>query len=82
MPDNYRAKPNMIDELRVVQIAEANAKVAALKTGEVHMANLPLKFTGPTNDAIDGSWLQPVGKYQPQTVYFAGNFGAQDVLWV
>ena len=77
VPDNYRAKPNMIDELRVVQIAEANAKVAALKTGEVHMANLPLKFTGPTNDAIDGSWLQPVGKYQPQTVYFAGNFWAR-----
>ena len=41
------------------------------------MANLPLKFTGSTNDAIDGSWLQPVGKYQPQTVYFAGNFWAR-----
>ncbi len=77
VPDNYRAKPNMIDELRVVQIAETNAKIAALKTGEVHMANLPLKFIGATNNDIADSWLQPTGKYQPQTVYFGGNFWAR-----
>jgi ABC-type transport system substrate-binding protein len=75
--DNWRAKPNMIDELRIVQIAETNAKVAALKTGEAHMANIPLKFIGDAKDDIPGSWLQLMGKYQPQTVYFSGNFWAK-----
>lgn len=75
--DNWRAKPDMIDEFRIVQIAETNAKIAALKTGEIHMANIPLKFIGDTNDDIDGSWLQLMGKYQPQVVYFSGNFWAR-----
>ena len=75
--DNWRAKPDMIDELRIVQIAETNAKIAALKTGEVHMANIPLKFIGDANGDIAGSWLQQMGKYQPQTVYFSGNFWAR-----
>ncbi len=77
VPGNWRAKPDMIDEFRVVQIAETNAKIAALKTGEAHMANIPLKFIGDANDDIDGSWLQLTGKYQPQTVYFSGNFWAK-----
>ena len=75
--DNYRAKPDMIDELRIVQIAETNAKIAALKTGEVHMANIPLKFIGDVNDDIDGSWLQLLGQYQAQIVYMSGNFWAK-----
>jgi len=75
--DNYRANPDMIDELRIVQIAETNAKIAALKTGEVHMANIPLKFIGDVNDDIAGSWLQLMGQYQAQIVYFSGNFWAR-----
>ena len=77
VPDNWRAKPNMIDELRIVQIAETNAKIAALKTGEAHMANIPLKFIGDAQNDIAGSYLQLTGKYQPQTVYFSGNFWAK-----
>lgn len=75
--DNWRAKPDMIDEFRIVQISETNAKIAALKTGEAHMAVIPLKFIGDAQDDISGSWLQLMGKYQPQTVYFGGNFWAK-----
>ena len=75
--DNWRAQPDMIDELQIVQIAETNAKIAALKTGEVHMANIPLKFIDATEADIEGSWAQATGKYQPQIVYFGGNFWAK-----
>ena len=75
--DNWRAQPDMIDELQIVQIAETNAKIAALRTGEVHMANIPLKFIDDTNSEIAGSWTQATGKYQPQIVYFGGNFWAK-----
>ena len=75
--DNWRAQPDMVDELRIVQIAETNAKFAALKTGEVHMANIPLKFIDYTKADIAGSWVQATGKYQPQIVYFGGNFWAK-----
>ncbi len=75
--DNWRAQPDMIDELQIVQIAENNAKIAALKTGEIHMANIPLKFLDDTKADIEGSWAQATGKYQPQIVYFAGNFWAK-----
>ena len=75
--DNWRAQPDMIDELQIVQIAETNAKIAALKTGEVHMANIPLKFIDDTKADIEGSWAQATGKYQPQIVYFGGNFWAK-----
>ena len=67
----------MIDEFRIVQIAETNAKIAALRTGEVHMANIPLKFISDANDDIAGSWLQLTGQYQAQIVYFGGNFWAK-----
>ena len=78
VPGNWRAPAHkMVDEFKVVQIAETNAKLAALKTGEVHMANIPLKFIGDANDDIEGSWLQMTGKYQPQIVYFGGNFWAK-----
>jgi ABC-type transport system substrate-binding protein len=75
--DNWRAQPDMIDELQIVQIAENNAKIAALKTGEIHMANIPLKFIDDSKADIEGSWAQATGKYQPQIVYFAGNFWAK-----
>ncbi len=75
--DNWRAQPDMIDELQIVQIAETNSKIAALKTGEVHMANIPLKFIDDSKAEIEGSWAQPTGKYQPQIVYFGGNFWAK-----
>ena len=75
--DNWRAQPDMIDELQIVQIAETNSKIAALKTGEVHMANIPLKFIDDSKADIEGSWAQATGKYQPQIVYFAGNFWAK-----
>ena len=75
--DNWRAQPDMIDELQIVQIAETNAKIAALKTGEVHMANIPLKFIDDTKADIEGSWAQATGKYQPQVVFFAGNYWAK-----
>ena len=75
--DNWRAQPYMVDELRIVQIAETNAKFAALKTGEVHMANIPLKFIDDAKADIEGSWTQATGKYQPQIVYFGGNFWAK-----
>ena len=75
--DNWRAQPEMIEELQIVQIPETNAKIAALKTGEVHMANIPLKFIDDAKADIEGSWAQATGKYQPQIVYFAGNFWAK-----
>ena len=74
---NWRAQPEMIDELRIVQIADTNAKIAALKTGEVHMAYIPLKFIDDAKADIEGSWTQATGKYQPQIVYFGGNFWAK-----
>jgi len=77
VPGNWRAKPDMVDEFRVVQIAETNAKIAALKTGEAHMANIPLKFITDAKNDIPGSTIQMTGKYQPQTVYFSGNFWAK-----
>ncbi len=75
--DNWRAQPEMIEELQVVQIPETNSKIAALKTGEVHMANIPLKFIDDAKADIEGSWTQATGKYQPQIVYFGGNFWAK-----
>ena len=80
--DNWRAQPEMIAELQVVQIPETNSKIAALKTGEVHMANIPLKFIDDAKADIEGSWTQATGKYQPQIVYFAGNFWGQAGLQV
>jgi len=73
---HYRADPK-IQTLKIVQISETNAKIAALKTGEAHVANIPLKFLKETKDAIPGSRLQMLGKYQPQTIYFGGNFWAK-----
>ena len=74
---NWRAQPEMIDELRIVEIARTNVKIAALKNVEVHMANIPLKFIDAAEADIEGSWTQATGKYQPQIVYFGGNFWAR-----
>ena len=75
--DNWRAQPDMIDELQIVQIAETNAKIAALKTGEVHMANIPLKFIDDTKAISKAAGRRATGKYQPQVVFFAGNYWAK-----
>ena len=75
--DNWRAQPEMIDELQIVQIAETYARIAALKTGEVHMANIPPRLIDYAKVDFEGSWTQATGKYQPQIVYFGGNFWAK-----
>ena len=66
----------MIAELQSSRFLRLNAKIAAHRTGEVHMASLPLKFIA-RQSGIAGSWTQATGKYQPQIVYFGGNFWAK-----
>ena len=75
--DNWRAQPEMVDELQIVEIARADVKFAALKNGEVHMAEIPLTFIDGAKEDIEKSWTQLTGKHRPQIVFFGGNYWAR-----
>jgi ABC-type transport system substrate-binding protein len=74
--DHYRGTPKLAN-LRIVQISEVAAKIAALKAGEVDMGALPVAFLKETQAAIPGSRLQLLGVAQAQLISFGGNYWAK-----
>jgi len=72
---HWRRTPN-IARLTNREIQEASVMIAALKTGEVDIGRVPLKFIGSTLKAIPGARTQALGVPNLQTFIFGGNYWA------
>jgi peptide/nickel transport system substrate-binding protein len=71
--NHWRRTPN-IARLTNREMQEASVILAALKTGEVHIGRIPLKFLGSTLKAIPGARTQQLGVPNLQTFIFGGNY--------
>lgn len=72
---HWRKVPS-VASVRIVQMIEPSVRIAALRTGELHVANVPLKFLASTKAAIAGSRTQRIGVPNNQTFIFGGNYWA------
>ena len=72
---NWR-KVASVASVKVLQIIEPSVRIAAFKTGELHIANVPLKFLASTKSAVAGSRTQRIGVPNNQTFIYAGNYWA------
>ena len=70
---HWRRTPN-IARVTVREIQEASVLIAALKTGEVDIGKVPLKFINSTLRDIPGARTQGLGVPNNQTFIFAGNY--------
>ena len=69
---HWRATPG-IANIEIVEIPEVSSRVAAFKTGEIDITQLPNNFLRETVDSTGGI-LQMVGQPTSKHVSFAGNF--------
>ena len=74
--DHYRQEAS-VASFDVILMPEPNTRVSALKTGQIHVARVPLKLIKNTLDDIDGARAQEVGPAINQVVMFAGNYWAE-----
>ena len=74
--DHYRKQPS-VASYEVILMPEPLARIAALQTGLIHVARVPLKLISNTVKNIDGARPQVVGPPINQVVMFAGNFWAE-----
>ena len=74
--DHYRKQPS-VASYEVILMPEPLARIAALQTGLIHVARVPLKLISNTVKNIEGARPQVVGPPINQVVMFAGNFWAE-----
>ncbi len=70
---HYRQQPS-VASYEVILMPEPLARIAALQTGLIHVARVPLKLISNTVKNIDGARPQVVGPPINQVVMFAGNY--------
>jgi ABC-type transport system substrate-binding protein len=83
--DHITAKPNAthyrqapkIASYKVVLMPEPATRIAALKTGQVTAARVPLKLITTAKNDIPGSWSRELGPPINQVVMFGGNYWAE-----
>jgi len=75
--ESHWRKVASVASVKVVQMIESSVRIAAFKTGELHIANVPLKFLSTTKAAVSGSRTQNIGVPNNQTFIFAGNYWAK-----
>lgn len=73
---HYRQQPS-VASYEVILMPEPLARIAALQTGLIHVARVPLKLIKNTVNNIEGARPQVVGPPINQVVMFAGNFWAE-----
>ena len=73
--NHYRQTPS-VASFEVILMPEPATRIAALKTGQINVARVPLKLIAGTVAAIDGARAQVVGPAINQVVMFAGNYWA------
>ena len=73
---HYRQQPS-VASYEIILMPEPLARIAALQTGLIHVARVPLKLIKNTTNNIEGARAQPVGPQINQVVMFAGNYWAQ-----
>lgn len=73
---HYRQQPS-VASYEVILMPEPLARIAALQTGLIHVARVPLKLIKNTVNNIDGARPQVVGPPINQVVMMAGNYWAQ-----
>lgn len=73
---HYRKQPS-VESYEIILMPEPLARIAALQTGLIHVAQVPLKLIKNTVANIDGARPQVVGPPINQVVMFAGNYWAQ-----
>lgn len=73
---HYRQQPS-VASYEVILMPEPLARIAALQTGLIHVARVPLKLIKNTVNNIDGARPQVVGPPINQVVMFAGNYWAE-----
>ena len=73
---HYRQQPS-VASYEVILMPEPLARIAALQTGLIHVARVPLKLIKNTVKNIEGARPQVVGPPINQVVMFAGNYWAQ-----
>ncbi len=73
--DHYRKEPS-VASFEVLLMPEPSTRVAAIKTGQINAARIPLKLIADTVDNTPGAKTQVVGPPINQVVMFAGNYWA------
>ncbi len=74
---HYR-KSASVDFVRLIAIPDAQVKVAAFKTGEIDIVNIPPQFINDAIDAVPGSRVQALGEGATLHLYPGGNFWQQE----
>lgn len=74
--NHYRKEPS-VASFEVLLMPEPAIRIAALKTGQIDAARVPLKLISNTVADIDGARSQVVGPAINQVVMFAGNYWAE-----
>ncbi len=74
--NHYRQQPS-VASYEVILMPEPLARIAALQTGLIHVARVPLKLIKNTTANIEGARPQVVGPPINQVVMFAGNYWAE-----
>ncbi len=70
--DHWRQTPN-VESVKIVEIPEVAARLAAFKTGEIHITELPTNFLREAIEATNGRFQQ-IGNPQSKHVAYAGNY--------
>ena len=73
--NHYRKEPS-VASFEVLLMPEPATRIAALKSGQINVARVPLKLISNTVADIDGARALVVGPAINQVVMFAGNFWA------
>jgi ABC-type transport system substrate-binding protein len=74
--NHYRKTPS-VASFEILLMPEPATRIAALKTGQINVARVPLKLITGTVADIDGATSKPVGPAINQVVMFAGNYWAK-----
>ena len=74
--NHYRKTPS-VASFEVLLMPEPATRIAALKTGQINVARVPLKLISGTVADIDGATSRSVGPAINQVVMFAGNYWAK-----
>jgi ABC-type transport system substrate-binding protein len=74
---NHYRKTASVASFEVLLMPEPATRIAALKTGQINVARVPLKLIAGTVDDIDGATSRSVGPAINQVVMFAGNYWAK-----
>lgn len=70
--DHWRATPHVAN-VEIVEIPEVAARLAAIKTGEIEITQLPNNFLREAVDSISGR-IQMIGQPASKHVSFGGNY--------